>query len=344
MKCSLGVYLCVFLAAAHALVTQGLRTTSSRILFFFITTSFLLEVSACGVFTAEATNLLRYSLTKNPDLPLEDKFNAANDAIMVLGVWDVWLMAQHGFVFFIGDIVVVWRAWVLCPRGLLQRVIPVFLLFATIVLSLATSIIGTVTGQFEAPGGFFSGVVAVLTITVMACSLATNVAATAFIGIQAYQHRKFMKQTIGIRQSKAATVLLYLTESGTVYCVIQIIVLVLQFVDRDVYSPTGYSTEFCFLFQEFVSTVYAPLITVIVSYNRSMADTTVNMDTGTFEMGRYGRNARNRASAEVNAGTHISFAPARRRDDSFLESDSAGAVGSAVHIDEGRVGEIEKSG
>jgi uncharacterized membrane protein len=177
----------------------------------------------------------------------------------------------------------------------------------------------------------------------MACSLATNVAATAFIGIQAYQHRKFIKQTIGVRQSKAATVLLYLTESGTVYCVIQILVLVLQFIDRDTYSPIGYSTEFWFLFQEFVSTIYAPLITVIVSYNRSMADTTVSMGTGTYEMGGNARNARNRASADINAGTHILFAP-RRRDDSLLETDLAGAVGSGVRIEEGGIGEIEKIG
>ncbi|KAJ7574941.1 hypothetical protein C8J56DRAFT_901873 [Mycena floridula] len=122
-------------------------------------------------------------------------------------------------------------------------------------------------------------------------SIVTNGIAVILIGIKAYQHRKFMRDTIGQGKSAAGKVLMFLTESGIVYIVFQIINAYLNSVDStpdsaldNVQLIWGAETNiFC--------GIYPLLVILIVNHQHSIAQVTEASHRG-----------------DGNPGTHISFA------------------------------------
>ncbi|KAJ7585863.1 hypothetical protein C8J56DRAFT_891724 [Mycena floridula] len=70
--------------------------------------------------------------------------------------------------------------------------------------------------------GVASGTIGALATAAAALSITTNLIAVLLIGFKAYQHWRFM-DTLGVGTSAAGKVLMFLTESGIVYVIFQII-------------------------------------------------------------------------------------------------------------------------
>ncbi|KAJ7579398.1 hypothetical protein C8J56DRAFT_897240 [Mycena floridula] len=148
-------------------------------------------------------------------------------------------------------------------------------------------------------GNEIDGKIAALLTAGPVMSIVTNGIAVILIGIKAYQHRTFMKATIGQGKSAAGKVLIFLTESGIVYIIFQIINTYLLSVDSKPNSTLDYvqliwAVEMnivCDQCSKHPQGIYPLLVILIVNHRHSIAHIT--------EASRPG---------DGNPGTHISFA------------------------------------
>jgi hypothetical protein len=90
----------------------------------------------------------------------------------------MWLEDQGGLIFLIGDIVVVWRAWVFWTSQRTVAFVPVFFLMANLVTSLVFLSLKSTSYQN-------SLTLEVLRYASLGLSLTTNVSATALIWVKA---------------------------------------------------------------------------------------------------------------------------------------------------------------
>ena len=235
----------------------------------------------------------------NAELELADRFALASYNAMKASLLSNWIAGQGGLMFLVGDGVVVWRAWIICKIPVVHArahrliFIPLFLLFATLAFSVASSAILT-----QMVGGTLiisnESILGILTITASACSLATNVAATAVIGFIAYHHRKEMLPGLGRSKSYSSRVLLYFLETGVIYCILQVVYLTLVLLVQVPGSPLDMGAKFMQNMFIWASASYPFFILIIQTHQRTLAD-----DVDQSLCGPNG--------TKLEAGTHISF-------------------------------------
>ncbi|PIL28291.1 hypothetical protein GSI_09579 [Ganoderma sinense ZZ0214-1] len=137
--------------------------------------------------------------------------------------------AVHGLAVVLGDAVVWWRVWVIWPRSLIVRVICVALLSATMAMGIvdtsdscsaaAFSTVSVYNLTYIPSGSFYQSDLFGLAASVL--SLATNMVATILIGCKAWEHAKIMGSVSSLkRSSRVEKILIFLVESGTIYCII----------------------------------------------------------------------------------------------------------------------------
>lgn len=235
----------------------------------------------------------------NAELELPDRFAIASYNAMKASLLSNWIAGQGGLIFLVGDGVVVWRAWVICrtpvvhPRARMFIFIPLFLLFATLAFSVASSAILT-----QLVGGTLvisnDSILGILTITAGACSLATNVSATAIIGFIAYHHFKEVLPGVSRPKYYSSRVLLYLLETGVIYCLLQAVYLTLVLLVQIPGSPLDMGAKFMQNMFIWASASYPFFILIIQTHQRTLADD--------VDLSLCGPNG-----TKLEVGTHISF-------------------------------------
>ncbi|KAJ7585872.1 hypothetical protein C8J56DRAFT_1086016 [Mycena floridula] len=252
------------------------------ILFSITTTYFCLYVAA-------SFKLMIGHLINNTDLELLERLQVADSSILRLNLGQRWIGGSgYGLMFVFGDGIVVWRAWAVWSDKQSVIILPGLTLLATIATSLAVCVIQTI----ESIGSnIIYGTIAALANAAAALSIATNLIAVLLIGFKAYQHCKFMKDTLGVGTSVPGKVLMFLTESGIVYIISQIINFSLSVVDKADVSPLYEATEIWGAIMIIFSAAYPSLVILIVYNQHSIARLTEGSTAGSR-----------------NLGTHISFA------------------------------------
>ncbi|TBU33820.1 hypothetical protein BD309DRAFT_55444 [Dichomitus squalens] len=199
-----------------------------------------------------------------------------------------WMMtAALGMNILIGDSIVWWRACVLWKNRVVYCVGPLLIMLVFAFGVKALSGVETCTSpcrqpEMLLPNGAFTDVCAIL-------SLAVNAIATILIGHKAWVYRRVLRGQLGRGRSKmrAMKALALLVESGMIYCILLIIVVIYEassasFVSPDVHQngfldTVAYYTYACFIP---VIAIYPVLIIVIVALNWSPIEhsmTQVNM-------------------------------------------------------------------
>ncbi|KAJ7585866.1 hypothetical protein C8J56DRAFT_891727 [Mycena floridula] len=259
------------------------------ILFSITTTYFCLYVAA-------SFKLMIGHLINNTDLELLERLQVADSSILRLNLGQRWIGGSgYGPMFVFGDGIVVWRAWAVWSDKQSVIILPGLTLLATIATSLAVCVIQTI----ESIGSnIIYGTIAALANAAAALSIATNLIAVLLIGFKAYliwfsQHCKFMKDTLGVGTSVPGKVLMFLTESGIVYIIFQIINFSLSVVDKADVSTLYEATEIWGAIMIIFSAAYPSLVILIVYNQHSIARLTEGSTAGSRNM-----------------GTHISFAQA----------------------------------
>ncbi|KAJ7573724.1 hypothetical protein C8J56DRAFT_981360 [Mycena floridula] len=289
-----GTYVLLAALAMYTLMRRS-KTRSMWALSALLTISFCIVTVYFTLYAATSFRLVQVGLTDNTDLSLAQRFNLASASILRLQIAQLWVGGVNGLLFIFGDAIVVWRAWAVWTGRRNVAILPGFLLLATFAIFLTSSSLRTrafVNPSIIEPSSLFGSLV----IAGFSLSIATNCVSTLLIGIKAYQHRKFMKDTIGVGNSVVVKVLMFLTESGVVYIVFQIINICVAFLDNaPPNSPLNIASHVWGVIMNLVAAIYPTLVILIVNYRSSLTKT-VELSEETSSPVRH------------SIGTHLSFA------------------------------------
>ncbi|KAJ7598695.1 hypothetical protein C8J56DRAFT_1157812 [Mycena floridula] len=285
-----GIYVLLASLALYNLLAKHNKTRATWALCAMLTLIFLLITTYFCLFITSFLRLMAVALIDNPELELSQRVDIANSSILRLELAQTWLSGSTGNALLVifGDGIVVWRAWAIWPDRHSLIILPALTLLATFSIFLTSSVMQTIA--FISPD-FLQGQSADLVLAGSIMSIATNAIAVILIGIKAYQYRKFMKETIGPGNSGAGKVLMFLTESGLVYVVFQVITLCLTITDNTPVSTLDIATHIWCAIMNIFSATYPSLVVLIVSHQYSIAHV-----TGVF------------VNDDTNLETHISFA------------------------------------
>ncbi|KAG6905870.1 hypothetical protein DXG01_017187 [Tephrocybe rancida] len=158
----------------------------------------------------------------------------------------------------VGDVIVIWRAWVLC--GGRAMILPLLLLLSVCSTTFAYFVL---TGN---PDGFFDESAAAdhLFVAFLALSAATNMITTLIVGFKAWRHRKMWEFSGKRKKSRAEKTLLLIVESGCVYCVLQkVFIEILNVAFINVLVNYGTSIDYVSLVSR---EIYTPVIVSSVNH------------------------------------------------------------------------------
>ncbi|KAL1688341.1 hypothetical protein GGG16DRAFT_127253 [Schizophyllum commune] len=182
---------------------------------------------------------------------------------------NIVMNVSHRFNYLVGDLIVVWRAWVVWPDSRTAR----FLL----VLCICGSVVGTIINsvwqaQWTLQGDKGkSALTRTLTITVPL--LATNFVATVLMGIRLWTYRRNIKSSLGgqSRLNRVEGTLLALVETSFLYCALWVLFLV-----TGLQEPVKGKINIYGVIQPAYHTIagiYPTFIVLLVATKRSTAET-----------------------------------------------------------------------
>ncbi|KAJ7112988.1 hypothetical protein C8R44DRAFT_984842 [Mycena epipterygia] len=214
--------------------------------------------------------MIRATFIENGNEPLPIRMALAAQSIESVSVWNSWLGGTCGLMFLIGDAVTVWRAWAI----LADRTKPILFVIFLFACSLGTCVAYNVLNSPPVPAIPFGSALYVVQYLGAIFPLATNVCAVGLIGYRTYTFHRFMAETLGPGKPKAGKMMLVLTESGVLCCIVQAINVALNF-SNDVpgISPLDTTSR---LWGALILFAILPLmIILIVNQQRSISDTIV---------------------------------------------------------------------
>ncbi|ETW84731.1 hypothetical protein HETIRDRAFT_116888 [Heterobasidion irregulare TC 32-1] len=176
------------------------------------------------------------------------------------------------FQFMLSDMIVVWRAWTLCSENRKLMVGPLLTLLGSIATAIASMGVQT---KVLLKGSIRLGQVAgALQYASWALSLATNLATTSLIGYKAWKHRQSIKDNLGQGNSrtKVEKIMALLVESGGIYCIFWITLLVTNFVTIRVFGRPHSVTDVIVPNAVQLAGIYPTVILVLVSLEKTIWD------------------------------------------------------------------------
>ncbi|KAJ7595356.1 hypothetical protein C8J56DRAFT_883576 [Mycena floridula] len=173
--------------------------------------------------------------------------------------------------YLISDSVVVWRAWVLWPHNLAVRALLVLCLFGSLA---AVAIDSAFTIEYFLGNAKFHPTgpkTLVLTLPLFM----TNLVSTLLMAI----YRAEIKFNLGIEGNKTTqveSILVLLTESGTIYCLLWIVNLVIALTSSN-YTSLGFQLMGSLLPQ--LTAIYPIIIILLVALGKANLESTVTVPT-----------------------------------------------------------------
>ncbi|KAJ7579406.1 hypothetical protein C8J56DRAFT_897250 [Mycena floridula] len=273
-----GFYTLMLSLVFYDLLIKRNKTRATWVLCTMLALIFLMITAYVVLFIANCFKLEIGVLIENPELELSDRLGIADDNVLQINLAQLWFGGNgNSLVFMFGDAIVIWRAWAVWAEKRGVIILPAMTLLTTF-------------APLD-PSNEIDGKIAALLTAGSIMSIVTNGIAVILIGIKAYQHRTFMKATIGQGKSAAGKVLIFLTESGMVYIIFQIINTYLLSVDSKPNSALDNVQLIWALEMNIFCGIYPLLVILIVNHRHSIAHITDASRPG-----------------DGNPGTHISFA------------------------------------
>jgi hypothetical protein len=229
MLLAYGVYFVISGVALHSVLKREQKSRRTWLLFSALLVSFI--VTSLFVAARTSTVFLRLqkvlidptsdSLVDRIDAYLSSPWRNSSIKIQIVSFTD----GDAGLVFLINDALAAWRAIVISKsttRSWVLDFLLCFLLFCSCALWIPSATFNSMVGPSQA---FNSTVSSILVDTTSACSIALNVVATSMIAYTTYRYLRFESRS-GVKFN-SGRVLLFLTESGLLYALLQISRLVL---------------------------------------------------------------------------------------------------------------------
>ncbi|GLB33312.1 hypothetical protein LshimejAT787_0101960 [Lyophyllum shimeji] len=190
----------------------------------------------------------------------------------------------------VNDVIVIWRAWVICTGSWQQRVvfIPSLFLVGTCATSLAFLVI---TLNFEKLEAYYAGehLTRSLFYAAFSLSLATNVTSVLLIAYRLWTSRGTWNVRFGSHWSHAQRILLMLVESGGIYGIFQLLAAV------TVNRPEAGSWLDCLctiIWEGYIQTtaMYPTIVLLLIEHKRSFVDMDCFISTSVRDAMHEGKN------------------------------------------------------
>ncbi|KAJ7689853.1 hypothetical protein B0H17DRAFT_1331634 [Mycena rosella] len=248
---SYGFFLCIGLMSAYTLIRNGLRGQRARQALLTIILTMLLAA------TAHLALYMAYILLQFQTLAAE--YVDPTVILKRLNISQTWL---RRLTYFLSDIIVVWRAWVIWQENRIVHA------------GLAVCLIGTgatslITAVFNFKSEFHGAHYDRMTLNFLGTFglLFTNFAVTVLIGYKLWYYRRNVKKYINRTKdghTKVEGVLILLMESGFFYCIFWILLMLGDFG----YFGHDFGFEW---FQPNISGIYPTIMIFMVSRQMMMS-------------------------------------------------------------------------
>ncbi|KAJ7116944.1 hypothetical protein C8R44DRAFT_791680 [Mycena epipterygia] len=173
--------------------------------------------------------------------------------------------------YLMSDGIVVWRAWVLYQNNLKVRLVLILCLLGSLAGATTDMTFGTLwlfgNDKFTPTGP--RALILVLPL------LVTNMVSTALMGYKVWQYRRQIKDELDLpknKKTKIERILVILTESGTIYCLIWVPFLY-TILTKEGTETTGYKIGANLVPQ--LSAIYPVIIVLLVSMERTQLEYTI---------------------------------------------------------------------
>ncbi|KAI5887504.1 uncharacterized protein SCHCODRAFT_02638287 [Schizophyllum commune H4-8] len=253
----LGFHGALFLMSAYLLVQKGLRTSLAR-RWLLLMTTLMFAISIASVVCATdfyERSIDNYSLD---DLPVDRAWMLRESLASNFGLRINLLLS---------DIIVVWRAWVLWPDTLWPRLIMAVALFGSVGGVIVSSIFLFLAKLTDIAFLDWLNTSPILTVPLFF----TNIVACVMVGIKVWDYRQNVKAYIGNAGNHGASIertLLLILESGVVYCVLWLFLLLsgIEVLSDD-------SNTVLLSVAVSVAGLYPMIIIILVALEKSHTDT-----------------------------------------------------------------------
>ncbi|KAJ7848774.1 hypothetical protein B0H13DRAFT_2089744 [Mycena leptocephala] len=249
---SYGVFLCIGIISSYTLIRRGLRGQRARQALLAITLTMLLAA------TAHLGLYMGYSILQFHTLAAEYV-----NPIETLRRLDISQTCLRRITYFLSDIIVVWRAWVIWPDNQIVHAALAVCLIATGATSLTLAVFNFKSEfqdvHYTRETKNFLGTFGLL---------ATNFFATVLITYKLWYYRRNVKKYMnrsGNSHTKVEGILILLMETGGFYCAFWILLMVGDF---GYYGP-NFGFEW---FQPNISGLYPTIIIFMVSRQMMLSE------------------------------------------------------------------------
>ncbi|THU90205.1 hypothetical protein K435DRAFT_781329 [Dendrothele bispora CBS 962.96] len=266
-----GIHALLYFISTYLLFYKGIRLVKARILLLILTSIMLL--SSLGVIIIDMMMVLRQILTYGRDAPSTKELN------LELRLASNVLMRVN---FLLGDVIVVWRTWVVWPHNWKIRLLLAICMLGTIGAIVGNGTKAAIDYVRDTP------VSSTYSLVMTLPPLVTNLVATLLIALKVWEYRRNIKSSISSARSttRVEQMLILLVESGFVYCAVWLIILIAGF---DVMSSANNILILGLAVS--LTGIYPTIIVILVSLERSHADTifSTSITDGTAGRGEGGR-------------------------------------------------------
>jgi len=221
--------------------------------------------------------LIRSVLVDDIGLPLDEKLASTNFKVYKAGIIATWAQA---FLPVVDDMIIIRRGWALFP-GQRRALLVMFLLWlATVATTFAQLSFITSFNEVQALASGGNKVAFNLNAASFSLSLATNIVATGCIAYGLWRHRRLVVSHLG-QGTRVQKVLSLLVDTGVIYCVLQLITIILGLFASTPTSPFALVIAFSAFSASYAgfSAMYPLLVVFLAKGHRSFRETYNNLST-----------------------------------------------------------------
>jgi len=220
MAAAWGIYVLLFPTSVFLLMKKGVRNSTPRQILLF---------STCLMFTASTalasvdTAIYLVQFSAGEYIPTSNKLQLACEVLF-------------DSLFLMGDTIVLWRTWALCPDQKVLVIIPMTLWFGgfTCLMSLIGVAVDNGSSSAWTVGVYDAPTTLHLSMATAALSAATNFFSTLLISWKAWQRRDLFKtqtSSTGRPGTRAQKIMSLLIDSGFIYFAIWVIAMLNFYID-----------------------------------------------------------------------------------------------------------------
>ncbi|KAJ7495846.1 hypothetical protein B0H11DRAFT_2000846 [Mycena galericulata] len=301
------MYTLLIWLSTRMLLQRKLNTRVNLVMFCIISFMYVLSAAYWAYNVADGLDRMMQSI----ELALHPLRRLPDHTAVTM--WSPLFNAVTLINYVLSDGVVVWRAWVICLRKHRKYLWIAMGFLAvtaiTVVLTIALRIAGLVQSPIASlpSGSSLARAIDILQVTTLVTSLLSNLTATGVVGATALQHWRTIRAAFSSEKKTTRTnhILLLVVESGVIYCISAIIVLLSAIIRLpqgtlgDLYTPVNVQ----------IAGAYPTVVLLLVSTQRSLNESTFTDDTFVQSGSAVSLPPRFGTSGSGSRENNITFAP-----------------------------------